>query len=55
MTKEELIEFLYENLSIEIERDQGFYSYPTLEVILKLGDQVISKSTTTIYDGNCNG
>lgn len=55
MTKEELVEFLHENLSIEIERDWGYYSYPSLEVTLKLGDQVISTSTTTIYDGERNG
>lgn len=51
MTKDELVEFLHENLSIEIERDHGYYSYPSLTVTLKLGNQVLSSSTETIYDG----
>lgn len=54
MTKDELIEFLHENLSIEIERDHGYYSYPSLTVTLKLGNQVLSTSTETIYDGDRN-
>ena len=55
MTKEELVEFLKENLTIIIDRDQGYWSYPHLEVKLLLGGEVISNCTTTIYDGERNG
>lgn len=51
MTKDELLEFLHENLSIEIERNEYYYCYPSLTVTLKLGNQVLSSSTETIYDG----
>ena len=51
MDREEIIEFLKENLSIEIDRNQDYYSYPHLEVKLKLENQIISSCITTIYDG----
>lgn len=55
MDREELIEFLKENLSIEIDRDQSYYSYPHIEVKLKLCGQVFDSSQCTIYDGERNG
>lgn len=55
MDRDELIDFLRENLSITIDRDQGYYSYPHLEVKLHLCGQVIDTSSCTIYDGEHNG
>lgn len=55
MDREELIDFLRENLTIEIERDQDYYSYPHLMVKIKIGNETISNSSCTIYDGECDG
>jgi hypothetical protein len=55
MNKEELIEALLEGLSIEIERDQNYYSYPHLSVRIMYDNVLISESTCTIYDGDCHG
>lgn len=55
MDREELIDFLRENLTIEISRDQDYYSYPHIEVKLMLCGQLIDSSQTTIYDGEHNG
>lgn len=54
MDSEELLVFLRENLTIHISRDQNYYSYPQLEVKLKLGGQVIDYDQCTIYDGERN-
>lgn len=51
MTKDELIQFLQENLTIEIDRDYGFYAHDSYVVKLKLEDVVISTSSTSIYEG----
>jgi hypothetical protein len=53
MTKEELIEFLKENLMVEVRKE---YEYPVyisndkvyLSVTIRLGERVISKSKTVI-------
>ena len=43
MTKEELIEFLTNNLSIQIKKDYGMYEdHDTIEVELKLCGESIS-------------
>lgn len=55
MEREELIDFLRENLTIEIDRDQGYYSYPHLEVKLKIRGQLIDSAQCTIFDGEHNG
>lgn len=55
MDREELIDFLRENLTININRDQDYYSYPHIEVTLSLCGEQISSSQTTIYDGEHNG
>lgn len=55
MDREELIDFLRENLTITIERDQCYYSYPHIEVKLMLCGKLIDSSQTTIYDGEHNG
>lgn len=52
MDREELIDFLRENLTITIDRDQDYYSHPHLEVKLKLCGDVIDSSQCTIYDGD---
>lgn len=55
MNKEELLDFLRENLNIVISRDQPYYSYPELTVKFGLGDEVISEYSCTIYDGEHSG
>jgi hypothetical protein len=55
VTKEELVEFLKESLTISINRDQDYYSYPHLEVELLLDGEIISSCITTIYDGDQHG
>lgn len=55
MDREELIEFLMQNLTISIDRNQDYYSYPHIEVVLKLCGQVVDSSQCTIYDGDCHG
>jgi len=52
--KQELLEFLRNNLSVSIERDQEYYSYPHLSVKLWLDGDVVSESSCTIYDGERN-
>lgn len=52
MTKEELVEFLKENLTITIDRHVQYYSYPSLDVEIRLGDELITYSSCTIYDGD---
>lgn len=52
--KQELIEFLRENLVITIGRYEEYYSNPHLEVNLILDGETISTSTCTIYDGDRN-
>lgn len=50
MTKEELIEFLKENLYVSISISDGWdygYSYKSVEVTLSIGDEVISKNSDT--------
>lgn len=49
--KDELIEFLRENLTIRIERNHEYYSHPCIEVELYLGNEKISSDNCTIYDG----
>lgn len=50
MTKEELIEFLKENLKIKIYFNPGCaWTYPELEVKLELEGEVISEHNTTLY------
>lgn len=51
MNKDELIEFLRKNLVIEIDRNVEYYSYPSLEVVITIAGTEISRSSTTIYDG----
>jgi hypothetical protein len=51
----ELIQFLRDNMTIEISRDQEYYSYPYIEVKLKVCGQLIDSSQCTIYDGEHNG
>lgn len=55
INEEELVKFLRDNVTIEISRDQGYYSYPHLEVTLKICGEVIDSSQCTIYDGEHNG
>lgn len=55
MDKQEILDFLRENLTISISRDQGYYSYPYIEVKLMLDGEVISTDECTIYDGEHNG
>lgn len=55
MDKEEMIAFLRENMTIEISRDQDYYSYPHIEVKLKVCGKLIDSSQCTIYDGERNG
>lgn len=52
---EELIAFLRENMTIEIERTVSYYSNPSLEVKLKICGQLIDSTECTIYDGDNNG
>lgn len=52
MSKEELIEWLKDNLSLSIDRNYGFYSHDTLEVTLMIEGDIISKSEVTIRDCN---
>lgn len=54
MSKDELIEFLKENLNIVIRRDDQYHGYPELTVKLGLGDLIISEYSCTIYDGEHN-
>lgn len=51
MDRDELIEFLRENMTIQIDRNLEYYSYPSLEVVISIAGQEISRSSTTIYDG----
>jgi hypothetical protein len=55
MDKDELIDFLRGNVTIEISRDQDYYSYPHIEVKLKVCGELIDSSQCTIYDGDHNG
>lgn len=49
MDKEQIIEFLKDNLSIEIDFNRWEYGGTNrLEVRLKIGDEVISKNSTYI-------
>ena len=52
MNEEELINFLKDNLSIRIVRDQEYYSNPHIEVKLLLCGEVINYDQCTIYDGD---
>jgi hypothetical protein len=54
MNKEDIVEFLKNNLTINIERWTGHYQYPTLEVKLMICDELISAAECTIYDGEFN-
>lgn len=49
--KEELLDFLRENLTIHINRHQDYHSYPHIEVMLKFDGQLIDSDQCTIYDG----
>lgn len=51
MDRDELIEFLRENMTIQIDRNLEYHSYPSLEVVISIAGQEISRSSTTIYDG----
>lgn len=42
MNREELIEFLRENLSIDTRENRGYYGERSLTIQLKLGEEVIS-------------
>lgn len=51
MSKEEIIEFLKDNLKISIETENGDYStgkqdYVDVKVQIRLGDELISESTS---------
>lgn len=50
MTKEELLEFLKENLSISIDREYGFYSDDGIKVVLSLDCEEISSSTVYLSE-----
>lgn len=50
LTKQDLIEFLHENLTVEIEREFGFYSRDSYGVTIKLDGKTISSSSTPIYE-----
>lgn len=51
MDKQELLDFLRENLTIHINRHQDYHSYPHIEVMLKFDGQLIDSDQCTIYDG----
>lgn len=52
MSKEELIDFLRENLNIVIVHDpESRYSHEALTVKLGLGDEIISEYTCVVYEG----
>ncbi len=49
MTKEELIEFLKENLTISANFVPEYYgSYPYIEIVLSLNDEVISETEVSL-------
>lgn len=50
MNREELIDFLKENLSVNIKRTQDYYSYPELVVSIELDGETISTASTIVYD-----
>lgn len=48
--KNEIFQYLKDNLVIEISRDQDYYSHPHLEVKVTLEGELVSESMCTIYD-----
>lgn len=51
MDKQELLQFLKDNLTIQVRRDQDYYSHPHLTVTLRFDGEVIDSDQCTIYDG----
>ena len=52
MDREEIIDFLRENLNIEVSMDRSYEcdsEYITCNVILRLGDEIISDSYESTY------
>ena len=55
MDKNELIEFLKENLSISISTERGWYGDETVYVDLKVGDVVVSTDSINMpKECNCS-
>lgn len=50
MDKDEVIEFLKENLTISVEQVTEFGPYETISVTLKLGDLIISEASCSLPD-----
>lgn len=55
MNREELIEFLKENLTVNIKRTQDYYSYPELTVSIEIDGEQISAASAIVYDEERHG